>query len=208
MRIGGFLPQSLIDYPGKIAAVIFTQGCNFCCGYCHNPELVLPKCFNPILDENEILHTISERAGWLDAIVVTGGEPTIHVDLPDFLNRLKNTGLLIKLDTNGSNPKMLKTILDNQLVDYVAMDIKNLFTPSAYGKVIGVENCDKLLESIKQSFEMIKASKIETEFRTTCIPGIHNPSVIKELEKITEGFRYTIQQFREGETIKMYNQQT
>lgn len=208
MRIGGFLPQSLIDYPGKIAAVIFTQGCNFRCGYCHNPELVLPKRFNPILDENKILHTLSERAGWLDAVVVTGGEPTIHVDLPDFLNRLKNTGLLIKLDTNGSNPKMLKTILENQLVDYVAMDIKNLFTPSAYGKVIGVENCDKLLELVKQSFEIIKSSKIETEFRTTCIPGIHKSSVIKELEKKTKGSRFTLQQFREGETIKMYNQKT
>jgi pyruvate formate lyase activating enzyme len=202
MKIGGYLPQSMIDYPGKIAAVLFTQGCNFRCGYCHNPELVLPGYFEPVLDENSIFNSVRERIGWLDALVVTGGEPTVHHDLPDFLQRLKAFGLLIKLDTNGSQPEMLKSILNRQLVDYVAMDIKNIPTPESYSKVIGLDNCNPLLKNILRSVGLLKQADIEVEFRTTMLPGLHTPKMIDALEKLTEDYRYTVHPFRQGQNVE------
>jgi pyruvate formate lyase activating enzyme len=202
MKIGGYLPQSMIDYPGKIAAVLFTQGCNFRCGYCHNPELVLPGYFGPVLDENSIFNSVRERIGWLDALVVTGGEPTVHHDLPEFLQRLKAFGLLVKLDTNGSQPEMLKSILDRQLVDYVAMDIKNVPTPEGYSQVIGLDNCNPLLKNILQSVGLLKQANIELEFRTTMLPGIHTQKIIDALEKLTEGYRYTVHPFRQGQNVE------
>lgn len=202
MRIGGYLPQSMIDYPGKIAAVLFTQGCNFRCGYCHNPELVLPGYFEPVLDENSIFNSVRERIGWLDALVVTGGEPTVHHDLPDFLQRLKAFGLLIKLDTNGSQPEMLKSILNRQLVDYVAMDIKNIPTPESYSQVIGLDNCNPLLKNILRSVGLLKQADIDVEFRTTMLPGIHTQEQMNAIKKLTEGYRYTVQAFREGQNVQ------
>jgi len=202
MRIGGYLPQSMIDYPGKIAAVLFTQGCNFRCGYCHNPELVLPGYFEPVLDENSIFNSVRERIGWLDALVVTGGEPTVHHDLPDFLQRLKAFGLLIKLDTNGSQPEMLKSILNRQLVDYVAMDIKNVPTPESYSQVIGLDNCNPLLKNILRSVGLLKQADIDVEFRTTMLPGIHTQEQMNAIKKLTEGYRYTVQAFREGQNVQ------
>lgn len=117
MKIGGFIKQSLIDYPGKIAAVVFTQGCNFRCGYCHNPQLVLPELFleQPELVPLNIISYLKEHKNWLDGVVVTGGEPTIHKDLPLFLKEIKGLGYSIKLDTNGSNPYMLERIVKEKL---------------------------------------------------------------------------------------------
>lgn len=204
MRIGGFLPQSLIDYPGKIAAVVFTQGCNFRCGYCHNPALVLPKLFNASIDEEEVLQSISQRAGWIDAVVVTGGEPTIHKDLPDFLQRLKKSKLLIKLDTNGTHPQMLKYIIDNQLADYIAMDIKNILTPSAYGNVIGLKNCHVLLEKTEKSIKMLKSSHLEVEFRTTSIPGIHTSETLKKIRCLVKDATFNTNAYREGVTVNSF----
>lgn len=201
MKIGGYLPQSMIDYPGKIAAVLFMQGCNFRCGYCHNPELVLPAYFEPVLDENNIFNSIHERIGWLDALVVTGGEPTVHHDLPDFLQRLKAFDLLIKLDTNGSQPEMLKSILNRQLVDYVAMDIKNVPTPESYSQVIGLDNCNPLLKNILRSVGLLKQADIEVEFRTTMLPGIHTQEQMNAIKKLAEGFTYTVQEYRQGQTV-------
>ncbi|HEC86320.1 MAG TPA: anaerobic ribonucleoside-triphosphate reductase activating protein, partial [Thermoplasmatales archaeon] len=124
MIIGGFQRFSLIDYPGKICAIIFTQGCNFRCPYCHNPELVNPKLFQEPIDENDIFRFLEMRKGKLDAVEITGGEPTLQPDLIEFMRKIKAMGFLIKLDTNGTNPEVVEKIIKNKLVDYIAMDVK------------------------------------------------------------------------------------
>jgi len=124
MLIGGFQKFSLIDYPDKLSSIVFAAGCNFRCGYCHNPELVDPKRFGKFISEKEVLSFLKGRQKKLDAVVITGGEPTLQADLPDFMAKLKKLGFLAKLDSNGSNPKVLKKIIDGHLADYLAMDIK------------------------------------------------------------------------------------
>ena len=204
MQIGGFIPQSLIDYPGKVAAVVFTQGCNFRCGYCHNPALVLPELFtqNKQITILEILAYLRKRSRWLDAIVVTGGEPTIHVNLPDFLYELKAMGYAVKLDTNGSNPEMLTYIINHKLADYVAMDIKTILNVLEYSRIIGIPDSLAILERIKQSIAILRQNLIAYEFRTTKIPNVHTPDI---MEKITSLIRnneqFTINDFRAGNLI-------
>jgi pyruvate formate lyase activating enzyme len=138
MKIAGLIKQSYIDYPGKMAAVVFTQGCNFRCGYCHNPSLVLPRLFhhNKLVAVSDVLIHLENRKDWLDGVVITGGEPTIHGDLPDFLRQIKSLGYLVKLDTNGSNPLMLEKVIKENLVDFIAMDIKTLLQEELYAKSI------------------------------------------------------------------------
>ena len=124
MKIGGLQKVSLIDYPGLICATIFLQGCNFRCSYCHNPELVNPQLFSPGLEEKEVLDFLKTRRGTLDGVTITGGEPTIQDDLASFIKKIKKLGFVIKLDTNGSQPQIIKALLDEKLLDFVAMDIK------------------------------------------------------------------------------------
>ena len=121
VKIGGVQKFSLLDYPDKISAIIFTAGCNFHCGYCHNPELFSS---HSELDEDKVLGFLQSRQGKLDGVVITGGEPTLHKSLPEFIKRIKTLGFLVKLDTNGTNPDMLQSLIDSKMVDYVAMDIK------------------------------------------------------------------------------------
>jgi pyruvate formate lyase activating enzyme len=202
MRIGGFVKQSLIDYPGKIAAIVFTQGCNFRCGYCHNPALVLPGLFQNCPEHlpDNILNYLKERKGWLDGVVVTGGEPTIHNDLPQFLKEIKSLGYFVKLDTNGSNPSMLELIVDQKLVDYIAMDIKTIITPAGYSQIIGIPASNALINNINASIALIKQSRLQYEFRTTHIPGHHTPEMFKLIASCTDT-RYTINPYRDGETV-------
>ena len=122
MNIGGIEKFSLIDYPGKISAIVFTQGCNFRCGYCHNPELVFPSLFRSSISEENVFSFLKKRIGKIQALVITGGEPTIQEDLIDFIKKVKQLGFLVKLDTNGSNPKVIKEIIKAKLVDYIAME--------------------------------------------------------------------------------------
>lgn len=135
MRIGGIEKQSFIDWEGKVTAVVFTRGCNFRCGYSHNPSLVLPHLLANETDipENQLFDYLKTRREWLDGVVATGGEPTIHADLESFLEAIKNLGYLIKLDTNGSNPMVLKKLLARKLVDFVAMDVKTVADSTLYG---------------------------------------------------------------------------
>ena len=167
MRIGGLLKFSLIDYPGKVAAVVFTQGCNYRCPFCHNPELVLPELFTEPLLEEDVLAFLEKRKGQLQGVVVTGGEPSIHNDLPEFLRKIKSMGYLLKLDTNGSRPDVLQKILDAQLLDFVAMDIKSSL--DGYCKATGVVTD---LPAIKMSIKIIKDSGVQYEFRTTALKAI------------------------------------
>jgi pyruvate formate lyase activating enzyme len=204
MRIGGFVKQSLMDYPGKIAAVIFTQGCNFRCGYCHNPQLVLPELFlsNPEFASLNILSYLKERKSWLDGVVVSGGEPTIHKDLPLFLKEIKDMGYSVKLDTNGSNPFILEQIIKENLVDYIAMDIKTVLDSNTYSKLIGISNADFIIENIIASIYLIKQSNLDYEFRTTKIP---NEQVVDLMTPyLSDIKRFTFNEFRNGDIVKNY----
>lgn len=207
MQIGGFVKQSLIDYPGKIAAVVFTQGCNFQCGYCHNPSLVLPELFhqNQSITVNEVLEYLKERKDWLDGVVVTGGEPTIHKDLPEFLKELKNLNYKVKLDTNGSNPYLLERLLVDNLVDYVAMDIKTTLDAAAYTKVTGLSNVNLLLKHIASSVILLQNAPIQVEFRTTILPGVHDELILKSIENIIgENKQLITNEFRPNNVLATY----
>ena len=164
MRIGGFQKLTLVDFPGLVAATVFTQGCNFRCGYCHNPELVLPQFFKAPLSPETVLDYLNDRRGKLEGVVITGGEPTLQIGLVDFIVRIKEMGFAVKLDTNGSHPEVLLSLLGLNLLDYIAMDIKSSL--SKYNLVTGVV-CEttKILESI----DLIIKSGIPYQFRTTLV---------------------------------------
>ena len=206
MKMGGFVKQSLMDYPGKMAAVIFTQGCNFRCGYCHNPQLVLPELFqsSPDFDTDKIFEYLKNRKSWLDGVVITGGEPTIHNDLPDFMKMIKGLGYSIKLDTNGSNPEMLESIIHQNLADYIAMDIKTIPETKEYGKIIGINNIDSMMDKVRKSINILKNTKIEVEFRTTALPGIHTTEILDIICQQLNINHYNINPFRNESTISSY----
>ncbi len=170
MLIGGLLKFSLIDYPGKVAAVVFTQGCNYRCPFCHNPQLVLPELFTEPIAMDEVLGFLEKRRGQLQGVVITGGEPTLHEGLKDFIRRVKAMGYLVKLDTNGSRPEVLRAILDEKMVDLVAMDVKA--SPAGYAKATGAR-CD--LDSVRASIALIKESGVDHVFRTTAVKGFLMP---------------------------------
>ena len=196
MKIGGLQKVSLIDYPGLICATIFLQGCNFKCSYCHNPELVDTR-FQPCIKENEVLDFLNTRKGKLDAMVVTGGEPTIHDDLESFIKKIKKMGFAVKLDTNGSQPQVIKTLLDEKLLDFIAMDIKAPL--EKYKSVVKVPvNAD----SIKESIQLILKSKITYEFRTTIVESQLEEKDILQIEKLISGAKsYALQKFVPAKTL-------
>lgn len=190
MKLAGLVKSSLIDFPGKVAVVVFTQGCNFRCGFCHNPDLI-PMDGRQRVSEDEFFEFLNGRVGKLDGVVVTGGEPTLQPDLADFLNKIKKLGFLVKLDSNGSNPAILESLFADHLVDYVAMDIKG--RPKDYEKICGYGN----LKAIKMSIDLIMNSKVDYEFRTTTLPFFHKISDFEEIGKMIHGAkRYAIQGFR------------
>ena len=166
MIIKGLQETTLIDYPDKVACSIFTFGCNFRCGFCHNPELIIDD-GRPGIKKEKIIKFLEERKNFLDAVCITGGEPTININLPDFISEIKSLGYLVKLDTNGSNPEMIEELIDRNLVDYIAMDIKGPI--ELYDEIAGVR-VDK--EKIKKSVEIIKKKMKNYEFRTTLVPGL------------------------------------
>ena len=158
MKLSAIQRFTMLDYPDKVACIAFTPGCNMRCGFCHNPEFVLPEKIRELqsdfIEEQTFFNFLDQRRGLLEGVVVSGGEPTIWRDLPDFLRQIKGRGFLAKLDTNGNHPSMLRTLLDEQLVDYVAMDVKTSL--AEYGKLVGG---GAKPEHIAQSIEMLKASR-------------------------------------------------
>jgi pyruvate formate lyase activating enzyme len=162
MIIGGLQKLSLIDFPGRPAAVVFTRGCNFRCPYCHNPELISSHSAGNDIHPKDFFAFLEKRRGLLEGVVVTGGEPTLHDDLPDFIRRIRELGFAVKLDSNGSNPAMLQKIIDDRLVDYIAMDIKAPF--EKYDRVAGVA-VD--IDAIRTSIAIIQNSGLPHQFRTT-----------------------------------------
>jgi len=180
MIIGGIQKHSLIDYSSKISCVIFTAGCNFDCPYCHNPELVNPP-FTTI-DQADIFAFLDKRKYLLDGVVITGGEPTLQKDLSAFCKKIKTMGFPIKIDTNGSHPRIIQSLIENKSVDYIAMDIKT--HPSQYSPHITQKIAPK---SIFESIDLIRNSQIPHEFRTTCVKPFINPDIIKKISRLIEG---------------------
>ncbi len=198
MIFGGFQKITLIDYPGKIAATVFTVGCNFLCPYCHNPELVDPEKIKnqPRVSEREILEFLATRQGLLEGVCVTGGEPTLQNDLPEFIKQIKDLGFLVKLDTNGSNPQMLEGLLRERLLDFVAMDIKAPL--EKYKKIVG----EKVnLEDIQRSTELARSAP-DYEFRTTVLPSLLSSKDILSIGRWLQGSKkYYLQQFKPTKTL-------
>jgi len=189
MKIGGLQKLTLVDYPGKIAATVFLIGCNFRCGFCHNPELI-DSSKKEVISEKEFFDFLKERKGLLDGVCITGGEPTIVSDLFNFIKKIKDLGFLVKLDTNGSNPEILKELINS--LDYIAMDVKT--SMKKYNKAVGKE-ID--LNNINKSIDLIKDSNIDYEFRTTVIPGLVDKNDIIEIGKWLKGVKkIVLQQFR------------
>lgn len=191
MKIGHIQKTSLIEYPGKISAIIFTLGCNFACPYCHNPELVDPKRFIQPFDEDEVIAFLKKRAGQLDAVVITGGEPMIHADLNEFMQKIKEMGYLIKLDTNGTSPDMLHRAIEEGLVDYIAMDIK-----APLERYEMITRTPVNTEAIKSSIDLIMNAGLPYEFRTTLARSLLNPEDILTIGRMIKGAgTYILQHF-------------
>ena len=207
MFIGGFQKFTMLDYPGKIAAVVFTMGCNFRCPFCHNPELVDPKAidYENEIKESDVLKFLESRKGDLDGICITGGEPTLQAGLKEFIKKIKKIGFLIKLDTNGSHFSVVSDLIENNLVDYWAIDIKT--TPEKY-RIMTKKN--DIIENIEKSISLITNSENKLELRTTVVPGYVNQKDVNEMINWINGidkkvfsklFRYSIQGFRPEKTL-------
>lgn len=193
MEIKGFQGVSLIDYPERISSVVFTGGCNMRCPFCQNPELV--QNISPLIEEDKILKAIFERKGFIDGVVITGGEPTIQNDLTNFCRILKNEGFFVKIDTNGYLPDVLKNLLQD--IDYISLDIKSSFRN--YNNACGIE-VD--IDRIKESLDILKNSDIDYEIRTTCVPTIVDGEEIKEIVSyIPWAKRFVLQQYRNLKTL-------
>lgn len=192
MKIGGLLKFSMIDFPGKISAIVFTQGCNLDCGYCHNPELLLPANApqEALYPEEDVLYYLEKRKAALDGLVITGGEPTLQSDLPAFIAKVKAMGYLVKLDTNGTNPQILKELLEANLLDYVAMDLK-----APFEKYCAVCRREVNLDNVKASMGLLINGRVGYEFRTTYDKNILNDEDIEQIRQmLPQGSRYRVQE--------------
>ncbi|MFA6796044.1 MAG: anaerobic ribonucleoside-triphosphate reductase activating protein [Bacilli bacterium] len=201
MEISGLQKLTLLDYPGELACTIFTRGCNFTCPFCHNSSLVLLNEKRAgLIPTKEILDFLKNRRGKIDGVCITGGEPLVQADLKDFIKDVRSLGYKVKLDTNGYSPDKLKELIDEDLLDYVAMDIKNSF--SKYPETVGRKTID--IERIKRSIDIIKNSGIDYEFRTTAIKEYLTVNDFREIAKVLKGTkRYFIQNFIDsGSVIK------
>ncbi|MBI4837136.1 MAG: anaerobic ribonucleoside-triphosphate reductase activating protein [Candidatus Portnoybacteria bacterium] len=198
MLLGGLQKLTLIDYPGKVAATVFTAGCNFFCPFCHNPDLVLLNKSEqyPFLSEEQFFWWMEKNLWLLDGVCISGGEPTIHKDLPDFIKEIKSLGFAVKLDTNGSNPEMLEYLIKNNLIDYAAMDIKAPINKYSKFYRLPIDTA-----AIKKSVELIR-QMADYELRTTVIPDFHKKRDFTEIGQwLTGSKKYVLQQFRPEKTL-------
>lgn len=202
MKIGGLQKLTLVDYPNKIAATVFLTGCNFKCGFCHNPELVdARKTKNqPEISESIFFKFLESKRGLVDGVCITGGEPTINSNLPKFIQKIKKLNFSIKLDTNGNNPEMLEKLIEEKLLDFIAMDIKT--SPEKYEEVVGGPRNGETFNRVKESVEIIKKSGVDYEFRTTVVPGIVDRKDIEKIGKWLKGAKkFVLQQFRNQKVL-------
>lgn len=197
LRIGGFRKLTLIDYPGQVAAIVYTAGCNLRCPWCHNPSLVEPSAFTEKHDPDEILRFLDLRKHQLDGLVITGGEPTLWGDLGRFIRAVKALGISVKLDTNGTRPEVVRQLLDEGLIDYIAMDIK-----APLGRYAELTNARVDTGAIAESIELIKNAGIPYEFRTTLISSLHTDEDLAAIGELISGCdRYALQGFRPGHCL-------
>lgn len=211
IEIGGLQKTTLIDYPGKIACTVFLVGCPFRCHFCYNPQLVLPELIKkqPRISKEEFFNFLKGKKDLLEGVCITGGEPTLNSDLPEFCKKIKKMGFSVKLDTNGYNPEMVKNLIEEKLIDYVALDVKA--PKEKYGKVVGIENPTfekKMVKNIEKSVEILKEGKIDYEFRTTVVPTLLEKTDILEIGKWLSSLspgqklpKYYLQNFRPEKTL-------
>jgi len=186
----------MVDWDGKVVSTVFTSKCNFECNFCHNHELIYsPEKFD-VIPEDKIFGHLKENSDFVDGVCITGGEPTLQGDLYGFCERLKSIGMLVKLDTNGSNPLLLKKLIQKKLIDYVAMDIKAPVNPKKYERVSGVKS-SYLIDNVRESIQALLKSGIDYEFRTTIVPGVHTKEDLKEMVRSLNGCKkYVLQKFQ------------
>ena len=179
----GLQKLTLLDFPGKMAATVFTGGCNFRCPFCHNGSLVIPERFGETLPEEEFFAFLNKRRGILEGVCVSGGEPTLYPDLPEFIKKIRSLGFLVKLDTNGSRPDLLEKLIDEGLADYVAMDIKS--SREGYSRAVGIEDFDT--SDIEKSVEILKKCKVDFEFRITVVKELHSAEDFEQIGQWLRG---------------------
>lgn len=191
MAIKGYQGTSLLDYPGKIASLVFFAGCNLSCPFCHNPDLLIDDGRLPDYPLDELLADLWQRRHFIDGVVVTGGEPTLDPELPPFLRQVKEMGLLVKVDTNGLAPLVLKQLLGEGLVDFVALDLKT--APERYGEL---HNRPVGLASLGKTVQLLRNTVVDYELRTTCVPGLVTDDDLEKLGRLVSGCRHwALQQF-------------
>jgi pyruvate formate lyase activating enzyme len=216
MEFKGFQKTSLIEYPGKIVSVVFTAGCNFKCPFCQNPDLVLNPDSLPSVSSKEVVSHLISKKKWLDGLAITGGEPMIHQALSDFIGKVKEEGFLVGIETNGANAQMLKDLIADKLIDYVALDIKAPLVWAKYKKAAGI-NDEDLFRKVKESVEVLLELKsdIDYELRSTVVPGlIGEEDILAIARQIRGAKRYVLQQFlpritldKQYERIKPYSKE-
>ena len=195
MKLAGLQKLTLLDFPGHVACTVFTAGCNLRCPFCHNSELVLPERKPPLLDVEEFFSFLKKRQGILEGVCVTGGEPLLQKDIAPFLARIKELGYAVKLDTNGCFPKILRSLVEQGLVDFVAMDIKN--SPARYAQTAGIPALD--LTAVQESVAFLLSGAVDYEFRTTVAAQLHDEESFEDIAHWIAGAkRYAIQNFRDS----------
>ena len=193
----GLRKMTLLDFPGRVACTVFTCGCNFRCPFCHNASLVRGSAEDLEFSEEELFKFLASRKRLLDGVAVTGGEPLLHPETPELLKKIKDLGFAVKLDTNGSFPEVLKEIIESGSVDYVAVDIKS--SPARYDRVCGREG---MFEKVSRTIALLLEGKVDYEFRTTVVSGLHEVADFPELGKAIAGAkRYFLQNFKETDDL-------
>ena len=197
MKIFGLQKMTLLDFPGHVACTVFLGGCDFRCPYCHNFELVDGS--SPgVMDEEALLSFLKKRGGLLDGVAITGGEPCLHPGLPDLLKKIRELGFQVKLDTNGAHPALLRSILEQSLADYVAMDIKN--SPENYARTVGLPQID--LTPVRESVQLLMAGETDYEFRTTVVRELHTADDFEKIGSWIAGARrYFLQAFTDRDSV-------
>lgn len=206
MLILGLQKMTLLDFPGKIACTVFLGGCNFRCPFCHNASLAMPDGTGEAIPLEDFLAFLDSRRGRLQGVCISGGEPTLHHDLPELIREIKSRGFAVKLDTNGTNPEMLSSLINNGLIDYVAMDIKN--SPDRYFESIGNSKFEirnsKLIENVEASASILMEGRVDFEFRTTLVKELNSAEDMEKIGKWIQGAeKYFLQTYRdEGDLIE------
>lgn len=196
MEIKGFIDVSFSDWDGKVSSVIFLPGCNFRCPFCYNRRLVLEPETMPTIEFGRIRKYLEANRKWIDGVVITGGEPTLHKELPALCSRLKGLGFCVKVDTNGTNPAVMRNLIGSQLVDYVAVDVKAPLAEDEYSRVSGID-ATTVLGKIMETLQMLLEDIVDYEFRTTLVPTLHKPDAVERICQAIKGCRkYAIQGFK------------